>query len=199
MKRAPIAIIGRSCRLPEANNIEAFWRLLVERRCAVHSIDSARWAIRRFFHERKGEPSKSYTFAAGLLDDVWGFDPTVFSISPRESEQMDPQQRLVLQLVWEALEDAGVPPSSLAKTETGVFVGASALDYGNRGIYDPAGIDAYFATGNTLSIISNRVSYAFDLRGPSFTVDTACSSSLVALHEAVLAIESGRIDTAVVV
>jgi acyl transferase domain-containing protein/NADPH:quinone reductase-like Zn-dependent oxidoreductase/acyl carrier protein len=199
MTRAPIAIIGRSCRLPEANNIEAFWRLLVERRCAVHSIDSARWAVRRFFHERKGEPGKSYTFAAGLLDDVWGFDPTVFSISPREAEQMDPQQRLTLQLVWEALEDAGIPPSSLAKTETGVFVGASALDYGNRGIYDPAGIDAYFATGNTLSIISNRVSYAFDLRGPSFTVDTACSSSLVALHEAVLAIESGRIDTAVVV
>ncbi|HEV2983902.1 MAG TPA: type I polyketide synthase, partial [Vicinamibacterales bacterium] len=199
MMRTPIAIIGRACRLPGADNIEAFWRLLVEGRCAVRTINDGRWATRRFLHGRKNEPGKAYTFAAGVLDDVWGFDPTVFSISPREAEQMDPQQRLALQLAWEALEDAGVPPSKVAKTEAGVFVGASSLDYGSRAIYDPAGIDAYFATGNTLSIISNRISYAFDLRGPSFTVDTACSSSLVALHEAALAIETGRIDTAIVV
>ena len=190
MMRTPIAIIGRACRLPGADNIEAFWRLLVEGRCAVRTINDGRWATRRFLHSRKNEPGKAYTFAAGVLDDVWGFDPTVFSISPREAEQMDPQQRLALQLVWEALEDSGGPPSKVAKTETGVFVGASSLDYGSRAIYDPAGIDAYFATGNTLSIISNRISYAFDLRGPSFTVDTACSSSLVALHEAALAIET---------
>jgi acyl transferase domain-containing protein/NADPH:quinone reductase-like Zn-dependent oxidoreductase/acyl carrier protein/short-subunit dehydrogenase len=199
MTRMPIAIIGRSCRLPGADDVERFWQLLVERRCAVRAIDGDRWATGRFLHHRKGEPGKAYTFAAGVLDDVWGFDPTVFSISPREAEQMDPQQRIALQLVWEALEDAGVPPSKLAGTETGVFVGASALDYASRGIFDPAGIDAYFATGNALSIVSNRISYAFDLRGPSFTVDTACSSSLVALHEAALAIETGRIETAVVV
>jgi phthiocerol/phenolphthiocerol synthesis type-I polyketide synthase C len=199
MTRTPIAIIGRSCRLPSAYDVDAFWRVLVERRCTVSAIDDTRWSTRRFLHARKTEPGKTYTFAAGVLDDVWGFDPTVFSISPREAEQMDPQQRLALQLVWEALEDAGVPPSRIANTETGVFVGASALDYGSRGVFDGASIGPYFATGNTLSIISNRISYAFDLRGPSFTVDTACSSSLVALHEAALAIETGRIDTAVVV
>ena len=103
---------------------------------------------------------------------------------------MDPQQRLLLELVWEALEDAGIPASGLAGREVGVFVGASALDYGNRSVFDlPAG-DAYFATGNTLSLLSNRLSYIFDLRGPSMTIDTACSSSLVALHEAVAAITS---------
>jgi acyl transferase domain-containing protein/NADPH:quinone reductase-like Zn-dependent oxidoreductase/short-subunit dehydrogenase/acyl carrier protein len=199
MTRTPIAIIGRSCRLPSAYDVDAFWRLLVERRCTVSTIDDTRWSTHRFLHARKGEQGKTYTFAAGVLDNVWGFDPTVFSISPREAEQMDPQQRLALQLVWEALEDAGVPPSKIANTETGVFVGASALDYASRGIFDGASIGPYFATGNTLSIISNRISYAFDLRGPSFTIDTACSSSLVALHEAALAIETGRIDTAVVV
>src|SRR5713101_6684735 len=157
MRRGPIAIIGRACRLPGADSVEAFWRLLVERRCAVRAIDDGRWATRRYLHDRKGEPGKAYTFAAGVLDDVWGFDPAVFSISPREAEQMDPQQRLALQLVWEAFEDAGVPLSKVARTETGVFVGASALDYGSFGIYDPAGINAYFATGNTLSIISNRL------------------------------------------
>src|SRR5262245_51705398 len=199
MTRTPIAIIGRACRLPGARDVDAFWRVLAEQRCTVTTIDDTRWSTQRFLHPRKAEPAKTYTFAAGVLDDVWGFDPTVFSISPREAEQMDPQQRLALQLVWEALEDAGIPMSAIANTETGVFVGASALDYGSRGIFDGASIGPYFATGNTLSIISNRISYAFDLRGPSFTVDTACSSSLVALHEAALAIETGRIDTAVVV
>src|SRR3954447_4077490 len=92
---------------------------------------------------------------------------------------MDPQQRLLLELTWEALEDAGIRPSQIAGSETGVYVGAGSLDYGNLRIGDIAGGDAYFATGNTLSIISNRICYISDLRGPSFTVDTACSSSLV--------------------
>jgi acyl transferase domain-containing protein/NADPH:quinone reductase-like Zn-dependent oxidoreductase/acyl carrier protein len=133
-----------------------------------------------------------------VLSDIWSFDPGAFGISPREAEQMDPQQRLLLELVWEALEDAGIPPSSLAGEEVGVFVGASAQDYGNSKLFDIASGDQYFATGNTLSLISNRISYIYDLRGPSFTVDTACSSSLVALNEAVTAIRSGRIDTAIV-
>jgi acyl transferase domain-containing protein/NADPH:quinone reductase-like Zn-dependent oxidoreductase/acyl carrier protein len=144
------------------------------------------------------ERGRSYTWAAGILDDIWGFDPAPFGISPREAEQMDPQQRLLLELTWEALEDAGIPPSSLAGTETGVFVGGSALDYGNMRLHDPAAADPYFATGNTLAILSNRISYVFDLHGPSFTVDTACSSSFVALDAAVAAIQSGRIDTAIV-
>ena len=132
------------------------------------------------------------------MDDIWSFDPGVFGISPREAEQMDPQQRLLLELTWEALEDAGLRPSAVAGSQIGVFVGASSLDYGNLRVLDTSSGDAYAATGNTLSILSNRISYIYDLKGPSFTVDTACSSSLVALDAAVAAIASGRIDTAVV-
>ena len=98
---------------------------------------------------------------------------------------MDPQQRLTLQLVWEALEDAGVPPSTLARRDVGVYMGASSMDYSHRQFFDPAGTDSYLMTGNTMSLISNRVSYILDLCGPSLTIDTACSSSLVALDYAV--------------
>ncbi|MBV8851517.1 MAG: SDR family NAD(P)-dependent oxidoreductase [Methylobacteriaceae bacterium] len=199
-KREPtqIAVIGRACRLPGAKSVNDLWSLLAEGRCAVSEIPSDRWSRERFYHPRGNERGRSYTWAAGILDDIWGFDPAAFGISPREAEAMDPQQRLLLELTWEALEDAGIKPSRIAKSETGVYVGAGSLDYGNLHIGDIAAGDAYFATGNTLSIISNRISYIFDLRGPSFTVDTACSSSLVALNEAVLAIESGRVDTAIV-
>ncbi len=152
----------------------------------------------RLIHPRGGERGKSYTFAAGVLDDIWGFDPAAFGLSPREAEQMDPQQRLLLELAWEALEDAGVKPSAIAGSDAGVFVGASALDYGNLRLMDAASGDAYLMTGNTLSIVSNRISYIFDLHGPSFTIDTACSSALVALNEAVVSLRSGRIDTAIV-
>ena len=111
---------------------------------------------------------------------------------------MDPQQRLLLEVVWGALEDAGLPPSAIAGTNVGVYVGASSLDYGNLHTTDPAAIESHFMTGNTLSVLSNRISYIYDLRGPSFTVDTACSSSLVAFAEAQAAISSGRIDMAIV-
>jgi acyl transferase domain-containing protein len=133
-----------------------------------------------------------------VLDDIWGFDPALFGISPREAEQMDPQQRLTLELVWEALENAGIVPSALAGKEVGVFVGASSLDYGNLRLFDLPSGDAYTATGNTLSLISNRVSYIYDFRGPSLTVDTACSSSLVALDEAISSLRSDRVETAIV-
>ena len=193
-----VAVIGWSCRLPGARSVPDLWALLSEARCAVSQIPRDRWLHERLWHPRKSEPGRSYTWAAGVLDDIWGFDPAVFGISPREAEQMDPQQRLLLELVWEALEDAGLPPSSLAGKEVGVFVGASALDYGNTQIFDMAATNAQTATGNTLSLVSNRLSYVFDLRGPSFTVDTACSSSLVALNQAMAALRSGRIDTAIV-
>ena len=111
---------------------------------------------------------------------------------------MDPQQRILLQLTWEALEDAGIPPSSIAGSEVGVYIGACQVEYGHRFGVDPAIADSHFATGTALSVISNRISYIFDLHGPSMTIDTACSSSLVALHQAVEALRSGRIDTAIV-
>ncbi|MDQ0524050.1 type I polyketide synthase [Methylobacterium gregans] len=197
-QRTDIAIVGRACRLPGASSVDGLWQLLTEPRCAVSRVPDDRWSLDRFGHPRAQERGKSYTWAAGVLDDVWSFDPAVFGISPREAEQMDPQQRLLLELTWEALEDAGLRPSAVAGSQIGVFVGASSLDYGNLRILDASSGDAYAATGNTLSILSNRISYIFDLKGPSFTVDTACSSSLVALDNAVQAIQSGRIDTAVV-
>ena len=177
-----VEIVGRACRLPGANDVPSFWRLLTARECSVTRVPEERFAQSWYFNPRRGEPGKAYTFAAGVIDDIWGFDPGVFSITPREARQMDPQQRLVLQLVWEALEDAGVPPSSLVRRNIGVYMGASSMDHSHRQYFDPAGTDSYLMTGNTLSLIANRVSYQFDLTGPSLTIDTACSSSLVSVH-----------------
>lgn len=193
-----VAVIGRACRLPGAASVARLWDLLRHERCAVRQIPDDRWSLERFGHPRRGEPGRSYTWSAGVLDDIWGFDAAAFGISPREAEQMDPQQRLLLELVQEALDDGGIAASTLAGKDIGVFVGASALDHGNSKLFDIAAGDAYFATGNTLSLISNRVSYIYDLRGPSMTIDTACSSSLVALHQATSAIRSGQIKTAIV-
>lgn len=162
------------------------------------SVPADRWPLQRHWHPRLAERGRTYTWAAGVLDDIWGFDAAAFGISPREAEQMDPQQRLLLELVWEALEDGGIRPSSLAGSDAGVFVGASSVDHANLRLVDMAAADAYMMTGNTLSVVSNRISYIFDLHGPSFTVDTACSSSLVAVNEAVASLRSGRIDTAIV-
>lgn len=193
-----VAVVGRACRLPGAASVEELWSNLVEGRSSVTQVPADRWSLAKHGHPRPKEPGRSYVWSAGILDDVWGFDPAVFGISPREAEQMDPQQRLLLELTWEALEDAGIKRASIAGTEVGVFVGASSTEYQNIRNTDMAAGDAYTATGAALSIISNRVSHAFDLQGPSFTVDTACSSSLVALHQAMEALRSGRIDTAIV-
>ena len=172
--------------------------MLVDGRCAVGTLPDGRWSADRYFHPRTSEPGYSYSFFGGYLDNPWDFDPSVFGISPREAAEMDPQQRLLLEVVWGALEDSGIPPSSLAGANIGVYVGASSLDYGNLHTTDPAAIESHFMTGNTLSVISNRISYIYDLRGPSFTIDTACSSSLVAFAEAQAAITAGRIDMAIV-
>jgi len=196
--RDEITVLGWACRFPGANSIPALWSLLIDGRCAVSQVPPDRFPLARYGHPRRRERGKSYTWAAGVLDDVWGFDPGVFGISPREAEQMDPQQRILLQLTWEALEDAGIRPSSIAGHEVGVFVGASQTDYAHAVYGDQAIADSHFATGNALAILANRISYIYDLRGPSVTVDTACSSSLVALHQAVGALRSGRIDTAIV-
>ena len=129
-ERDNIAIVGWSCRLPGADSIEGLWRLLIEGKCAVTQVPSDRFSLQRFGHPRRQERGKTYTWAAGVLDDVWGFDPGVFGISPREAEQMDPQQRILLQLTWEALEDAGIPPSSLAGSDTGTVWAAGASGSG---------------------------------------------------------------------
>ena len=161
-------------------------------------IPRCRWARSAFLHPQPGVRGKTYTLAAGVLEDIWSFDASVFAISIREASQMDPQQRILLQVVWEALEDAGLPPDKLAGRNVGVFVGASTMGYATRLSHDPMAADAYMMTGNTLSLVSNRISHALDLRGPSLTVDTACSSSLFALALAEQAMEREEIDTAIV-
>lgn len=192
------AILGYACRLPGAANVDAFWSLLSQGHCAVTEISSTRWAKERFLHPRSGEAGRTYTFAAGVLDDIYDFDPGAFGLSPREVEQVDPQQRILLELTREAFENANLPLSELEGRSVGVFVGASSLDYSVRFAADVCSIDPHFVTGNALSIISNRISFAFGFTGPSLTIDTACSSSLVAFDRAVRAIESGEVDVAVV-
>ncbi len=196
-KPGEIAIVGYGCRLPGADDADGFWTLLKDGRCSVSQVQSDRWSKDRWLHP-EGAPGRSYTFAAGQLEDPWSFDAGFFGISPREAEQMDPQQRLLLQVTWEALEKGGLRASDLPKATTGVFVGASAIDYASRYYNDPAGVEAQFMTGNTLSLLSNRVSYILDLNGPSYTVDTACSSGLYALHEAFMSMQTGLVDTAIV-
>src|SRR5690242_15966343 len=193
-----IAIVGAACRFPGAENLDEFWRLLVTAGDAVSQVGDRRWSTRFYYHPDRSEPGKSYTWSAGLIPGVDLFEPAFFGISPREAAQMDPQQRLLLELAWHAFEDAGIPPSKISGSATGVYIGASATDYSDLRLGDPAGADSYFMTGSTLSILANRISYIFDLHGPSLAVDTACSSSLVALHHACEAIRSKRIASAVV-
>ncbi|GAU82905.1 type I polyketide synthase [Bosea sp. BIWAKO-01] len=192
------AIIGAACELPGAPNLAAFLDLLQSERNAISQKPKGRWNVERFLRPGKPVPGFAYTFAGGYLERPFAFDPAPFGLSPREVHQMDPQQRLLLKMVWRAFEDAGVPPSSVAGQNIGVYVGASLVDYQSTASYDPALIGSHFMTGNSLSILANRISYVFDLKGPSFTVDSACSSSFIALTQAVAALEAGEIDMAVV-
>src|SRR5438046_3001102 len=198
MSDGSIAIIGASCRFPGASGLEAYWELLASGTDAISQVDANRWSTRFYYHPTGGEPAKSYTWSAGLLGDVDMFEPAFFGISPREAAQMDPQQRMLLELVWHAAEDADIPECKLAGSATGVYIGASSTDYRDLRLVDPASGDSYFMTGGTLSILANRISYVFDLHGTSLTIDTACSSSLVALHHACEAIRSNRVAAAIV-
>ena len=190
-----VAIIGFSCRLPQTDG-KTFWQALLDGCDLVTEVAEERWAQESFRHPKKKHPGSSYTFAAGSIGDIAQFDAGFFGISPREATQMDPQQRLLLELSWEALENAGVKPSDLRGSQCGVFIGISSVDYSFRLIEDPAAIDASTATGNTSSIAANRLSYFFDLHGPSMAIDTACSSALVAFHQACQAIIGGECSQA---
>jgi acyl-CoA synthetase (AMP-forming)/AMP-acid ligase II/3-oxoacyl-(acyl-carrier-protein) synthase/acyl carrier protein len=177
-----IAIIGMACRFPGASDPEAFWQLLKEGRDAV--ADSPRRV--------SGLPP------TGMLKEVDCFDAELFGINAREAQMMDPQQRLLLEVAWEAIENAGVAPVSLAGSRIAVAVGISACDYARLAWQKSVDTGPYATTGSALSIAANRISYAFDLRGPSWAVDTACSSSLVAIHQACRALQRGECDAALV-
>jgi len=187
-----------ACRFPgEANSPEAFWNVLKNGKDVVTEVSSERWGTNFYQHPNKKEPGKSYTFSAGVLPQVDEFDASFFGISPREAAQMDPQQRLLLELTWEALEDGQQIPESLAGSQCAVYIGIASTDYAHRRMDDLSSLDPYSMTGNTASIASNRISYIYDLHGPSVSVDTACSSSLVALHQACNAIWNGDAPSAI--
>lgn len=191
MKPKRVAILGTSFRLPGSNSDE-FWPSLLAGKNLVTEVADDRWSKSVFLHPLRSNKGTSYTFASGSVGDVFGFDAKFFGISPREAAQMDPQQRLLLEMAWESFENAGVVPSTVRGTSCGVYIGLASADYSFRFVDDLAVIDSATATGNTASIAANRISYAFDLRGPSMAVDTACSSSLVAFHLACRAIANGE-------
>jgi acyl transferase domain-containing protein/acyl-CoA synthetase (AMP-forming)/AMP-acid ligase II/acyl carrier protein len=196
LEREPIAIIGIGCRLPGAEGPEAFWRLLQDGIDAITELPVDRSDL-----HPSGDPNFTVACKAGpqwggFLSEVDKFDPQFFGISSREAARMDPQQRLLLEVAWEALEDSGQSPDDLKGTNTAVFVGISTNDYGRIQLSRANLIDAYSGTGNALSIAANRLSYFFDLRGPSLAIDTACSSSLVAVDLASKCLSSGECNLA---
>ena len=190
-----VAIIGAAHRFP-GTTPETFWQDLQAEKYLVTEVAADRWSHEAYLHPDKRHPGTSVTFAAGSLGDISGFDAEFFGISPREAANMDPQQRMLLELAWEAMEDASILPSSLRGSQCGVFLGVASLDYSYRLADDMSAIDASTATGNTSSIASNRLSYVFDLHGPSMSLDTACSSSMVAFHQACQSIRSGETNMA---
>jgi acyl transferase domain-containing protein len=193
----PIAVVGLSCRFPEAGDPDAYWELLRSgRAAAVGDVPAG-----RFDHDPRAAGNDLYSPRQGaFLPDVAGFDADFFGFPPREALRMDPQQRLLMELAWEVMEDAGTPPASLAGSRTGVLLGFSdAFQYGQleadlhgRRVYT----DPYMGQGSLASVVAGRLAYHFDLRGPTFSLDTACSSSLVAVHLAVQALRNGECDYA---
>lgn len=199
-RREPIAVTGIGCRFPgHANDPAAFWRLLRDGVDAITEVPRSRWDIDRFYDPDPDAPGKTYTRFGGFIDGVDTFDPHFFGISPREARSIDPQHRLILEVAWEALEDAGVVPADLQRTRTGVFVGITASDY--AGLLKDAGaehLDAYHLTGCSLSFVAGRLAHILGLQGPAVALDTACSSSLVALHLACQSLRAGDCDLAIV-
>ncbi len=193
-----IAIIGIGCRFPGANSPEAFWQLLHQGIDSISEVPASRWSIDAFYDPEPATPGKMNTRYGGFLEQVDEFDPGFFGISPREAERMDPQQRLILEVSWEALENAGVVPSSLSGSRTGVFIGIGNYDYGILMSKNPDQINAYDGTGNSLGIAANRLSYLLNLRGPSLAIETACSSSLVAVHLACQSLQNAESDLCLV-
>lgn len=194
-RREPIAIIGMSCRFPGgANNLEAYWDLMVRGVDAIREVPPERWNVQDYAGLDPDTPPIWY---GGFLDQIDGFDPQFFGISPREAITMDPQQRLVLEVGWEALESAGKAPDQLGGSQTGVFIGITTNDYGQLSRQgDPTQLDVYVATGGALNAAPGRLAYTLGLQGPCMAIDTACSSSLVAVHLACQSLRTGESNLA---
>ncbi|MGE5695879.1 MAG: polyketide synthase Pks13 [Candidatus Sericytochromatia bacterium] len=194
---ADIAIVGLATRFPgDMNTPDETWQALLEGRDAITDLPEGRWS--EFLEEpRIAERVARARTRGGYLSDIKGFDAEFFALSKMEADNLDPQQRMALELTWEALEHARIPASSLRGRSVGVYVGSSNNDYSFLAVSDPTVAHPYAITGTASSIIANRVSYFYDFRGPSVSVDTACSSSLVAAHQAVQALRAGECDVAI--
>jgi myxalamid-type polyketide synthase MxaB len=196
----PIAVVGIGCRFPGgANDTASFWQLLREGREAIREVPQDRWKIDDFYDPDPATPGKMVSRFGGFLDEIDKFDAGYFGIAPREAAMMDPQQRLLLEVTIQALESGAIPPSSLAGTQTGVYLGMASGDYGQLQIQhgDSSLLDMHFASGNAHSIASGRLAYLLGFKGPGVTLDTACSSSLVAVHLACQALRTGDCSVAI--
>ncbi|UQN09205.1 type I polyketide synthase [Deinococcus sp. QL22] len=190
-----IAIVGIGCRFPgQSNTPHQFWNFLVSGGDAVTEIPAERWRVDAYFNPDHRAPGRTYARWGGFIRDIDQFDAAFFGISPREAARMDPQQRLLLEVADEAFQDAGLPPSTLAGSDTGVFMGVSTCDYAGIQTASNArhSIDSFTNLGVGTCITANRISYHYDFHGPSFVVDTACSSSLVAVSLACKALWNGE-------
>jgi acyl transferase domain-containing protein/SAM-dependent methyltransferase/acyl carrier protein len=196
-RRDPIAVVGLGVRFPGgATDADQFHAQLCGGLDAIGDVPAGRWDVERFFSAEREEPGTMYTRRGGFLTDVAGFDPEFFGISPFEASTIDPQQRLLLEVSWEALENAGIAPSSLRGSRTGVFVGIAAGDYGRLALADTAEIDEYASLGTAFSVAGGRISYLLGLHGPAVSIDTACSASLVAVHLACQSLRLGESELA---
>jgi acyl transferase domain-containing protein/NADPH:quinone reductase-like Zn-dependent oxidoreductase/acyl carrier protein len=196
-----VAIVGIGCRFPgNVYGPEQLWDFLLNRGDGIIEVPADRWSVDRYYDPDPEMPGRMYTRSGGFLQaSLWDFDPEFFGISPREASTMDPQQRLLLEVTQEAMDDAGVS-GRVAGRPVGVYMGADCPDNMllRVGFMSPRTADSHSSTASTFTMLSNRISYVYDLRGPSMTIDTACSSSLVALHEAVQAIARGEIELGLV-
>ena len=194
----PIAIIGMSCRFPGgANDPESFWQILRDGIDTVKEVPPERWNIEDYYDPHPETPNKTNVRQGGFLDcKVDEFDADFFGLHPREVTSMDPQQRFLLEVSWEALENAGIAPDKLTGSPTGVFVGISVNEYGQLAINNNDDIDVYAATGNVASVAAGRLSHKLGLQGPSIALDTSCSSSLVGVHLACASLRSGECNLA---
>ncbi|WP_425144795.1 type I polyketide synthase [Deinococcus sp.] len=197
--REPVAIVGIGCRFPgESNDPQSYWDFLTSGQDAVTEVPAERWLVDAYYHPDHHAPGRMYARWGGFIKHIDAFDAPFFGISPREAARMDPQQRLLLEVADEAFQDAGLPPSTLAGSDTGVFLGLSTGDYAGIQTASSArqSIDPFTNLGVGSCIAANRISYHYDFHGPSFIVDTACSSSLVAVSMACKAIWNGECGVA---